>query len=281
MAKGRARQEGAARTRLFDLVSEQEDPFLPLSEADIEAALIDAHWRYGALIHQTSAEALTAALGSEPSDAATGHTLFSRLFGEYVGSLETFAAWGWSLRKRSQPGSFLKEYLSYQPGVVKEFYSLVRQHEGDVSDLLCLPSRERIIEAVVAQHEEVPHDERENLSLEGYGDTLDALYERLKTTAEFYFAKDGIPVATFNKTKHGVPMLQLFEPQNPRTFEFVMKNPCSAVEGEPPFRFASFTVTPAEVDKYLNNVRVMTQAICELAVITKVVHDAGLLYDQL
>ncbi len=262
-------------------MSEQEGPFLPLSAADIEAALIDVHGRYGALIHQTSAEALTAALGSEPSDAATGHTLFSRLLGEYAGSLETFAAWGWSLRRRSRPGTFLTEYLSYQPGAVKKFYLLVRQHEGDASDLLCLPSRERIIEAEVARRVEVPHDEREDLSSEGYGDALDALYKRLKTTAEFYFAEDEILMATFNKTKHGAPMLQLFEAQNPRSFEFVMKNPCSAVEGEPPFRFAAFTVTRAEVDKYLNNVHVMTEAICGLAAITKVVHDAGLLYDQL
>ncbi len=263
-------------------MSEQEGPFLPLSAADIEAALIDAHWRYGALIHHTSAEALAAALGSKPSDVATGHTLFSRLFGEYAGSFETFAAWGWSLRKRSQPGSFLTEYLRYRPGDVKKFYCLVRHHEGDASSLLCLPSRERIIEATVARHEEVPHDEREALpSGERYGDALDTLYERLKMTAEIYCAEGGILVAAFNKTKHGAPMLQPFETQNPRSFEFVMKNPCSAVEGEPPFRFVAFTVTRSEVDKYLNNVHVMTEAIRELAGITKVVHDAGLLYDQL
>jgi hypothetical protein len=76
---------------------------------EIEAAFIDGHWRYGSSIHEKAAEALATSLG-EPADTPTGHALFSRLFGEYAASLETFAAWGWSLRGRVEPGSFLDNY---------------------------------------------------------------------------------------------------------------------------------------------------------------------------
>lgn len=255
-------------------MSSEEGQLLALSATDIEVALIEAHWRYGSQIHLKAAEALVAALGSQGSDAATGHSLFSRLFGEYAGSLETYAAWAWSLRERTEPGSFLKEYLSYRPGVVGTLYALALDHEGDLSDLLRLPPQADIVAAAVGRQGE----EHAELPPQGYHDALAAQYERLKTTAGDYFRTDRILITTFNKTKHGVPMLRLFEPEDHRAFEFVMENPRAAEEAGRPFTFAAFHVNADEVAKYLNNVQRMTEAISELAAITKVLHDVGMLY---
>jgi hypothetical protein len=47
---------------------------------------------------------------------------------------------------------------------------------------------------------------------------------------------------------------------------------------QPPYRFASFHATPEEVTKYRTNVEAMTISIRELAAITRVVFEAGLLY---
>jgi hypothetical protein len=70
---------------------------------EIEKIFVDEHWNYGVAIHEKSAEALYAALG-DPSEANTGHPFFTRLYGEYAGSLETFGATR-SPRSRSRSSS--------------------------------------------------------------------------------------------------------------------------------------------------------------------------------
>jgi hypothetical protein len=249
------------------------------SKSEIEAAFINGHWSYGSVIHEHTADALVAALGAA-SEPTVGHALFSRLFAEYAASLETYAAWAWALRNRSAPGSFLDGYLAYTNRNVRDFYALIRKHEGDLSSLLNLPSAAQIVEATLVRHQDIPEDERADLPEEGYRAALDSAYERLKQGAERYFADDRILIDTYNKTKHGAPMLRLFDTNNARKFEVVMRNPVAGQQGEAPYRFAGFTVDRAEIEKMANNVHAMTLSIRDLASLTKVLLDAGVLYDE-
>lgn len=49
---------------------------------------------------------------------------------------------------------------------------------------------------------------------------------------------------------------------------------------EPTYRFAAFTVNQESLDKQRNNVEVMTAHIRELASLTKVLLEAGALYED-
>lgn len=257
-----------------------EEERIPLTARQIEASLIDLHWQYASLIHEKTANALVSGLGAEATDAATGHALFARLFGEFAASLETFAAWCYALRVRSVPGSFLDAYLDYANRDVGEFYALVRDHEGDPVELLRLPPDDEIVAATVARHSEVPEGEIADLPAEGYSDSLRALGERLREAAERYFDTDRVLVDTYNKTKHGAPMVRLFEPDNPRSFEVVMRNRRAGEEGQPPYQFASFTVNREETTKMKGNVDAMTLSIRDMAAMTKILLDAGLLFED-
>lgn len=249
----------------------EEEPILALSTRDIECALIDGHWRYGSLIHLRTAEALVGVLAGE-READARHVLFSRLFGEYAASLETFAAWAWALRNRFDRGSFLDAYLSYRNADVGDFYTLVRAHEGDLSDLLRLPPADHITEMAMARNAELPE--------EGYRESLRALYHRLKEAAETYFQTDRVVVDAFNKTKHGAPMLHLFEPDDETKFEIVMRVRRPADDDPRPYRFSAFTVTPESIEIQRHNVEVMTDHIRDLAAVTKMLLDADALYDR-
>ena len=249
------------------------------SKREIEAAFIDGHWDDGSIIHEHTADALVAALKTK-SEPAVGHALFSRLFAEYAASLETYAAWAWALRHRTDPGSFLDGYIGYTNRNVGDFYAFIQEHEGDLSDLLNLPSAGQIVEATIARHQELAKEERADLPADGYRAALDSAYERLKQGADRYFADDRIVIDTYNKTKHGTPMLRLFEADNPRKFEVIMRNPAAEEQGEAPYRFAGFTVERSEIEKMATNVNAMTLSIRDLASLTKVLLDAGLLYDE-
>jgi hypothetical protein len=87
-------------------------------------------------------------------------------------------------------------------------YKLVADHAVDLSDLLRLPLTDRIVELMMARHADLPE--------EGYRESLRAQYDRLKEAANMYFQTDRVIVDAFNKTKHGAPMVRLFEPENPR-----------------------------------------------------------------
>jgi hypothetical protein len=101
---------------------EHEEPNRPFSAREIETAFVADHWQYGSLVHQRAAEWLVGALAAE-REPAERHVLFSRLFGEFAGTLETYAAWAWSLRNRFEMGSFLDAYLGYSNRDVGEFSS--------------------------------------------------------------------------------------------------------------------------------------------------------------
>lgn len=249
------------------------------SKQEVEAALIRAHWAYGAHIHQRTAEALVEALNKR-SSLATAHVLFSRLFGELSGSLETYAAWAWSLRNRTdQPGSFLDNYLNYSNRDIGSFYALVRNHQGDLSDLLRLPPRDQLVELSLAHQAEVPEEDRsEILTAEDFITGLESQYVRLKASADEYFKADRVLIDTFNKTKHGAPILQLFEPDSDYEFEVVMPNPRASEEGEPPYKFAGFTIDDHEIQKLAHNIEVMTGDIADLASLTTILLESGVLF---
>lgn len=236
----------------------------------IESALIDGHWRYGGLIHQKAADALVAALRNEASDRATGHALFSRLFGEYAASLETHGAWAWALRNRFARGSFLDAYLDYSNKDVSDFYALVKKHEDGVVDLLRLPSAERVAE--------VAQVSQPMFSAEGFQEGLDARYKRLKLAADLYFGNDRILIDTYNKTKHGAPMVTMLSPENPRRFEFVV--PDRRATGSDRYRLSAFTLTKKLTDNLTQNIESMTTSITELASLTRLIDMFGLLYEK-
>jgi hypothetical protein len=242
------------------------------SVREIEAAFIDGHWQYGARIHEEAATALHEAFG-RTEDTTARHGLFSRLFGEYAATLETFAAWAIALRSRGEPGSFLAEYMGYENFEIGRFYEELQQHKGDLSDLLRLPSAETLIAIAIAREGE---DLAKNL--DGYSDSLKAMYQRLKMAADQYFENDRVVVDAYNKTKHGAPMIRLHAPANDDTFEILLRNPQRKEPGEPPYRFARFTATPDSAQRMLDNVTYMTGSIQELAVLTKLLSDSDLLF---
>lgn len=240
----------------------------PYTRQQIESALIDGHWKYGGLIHQKAADALTSALSDQPSDTATGHALFSRLFGEYVAALETHGAWAWALRNRFDRGSFIDAYLDYTNRDVDTFYAAVQTHEGDLSDLLRLPSSDRVAE--------VEQVRMPAFTAKGYEEGQVARYKRLKIAADLYFSNDRILTLTYNKTKHGAPMVRLLAPENFRQFEFVV--PDRERQGDDRYRLVKFTVDKRQIKTVATNVRSMTTSIQELAGMTKLLDMSGLLY---
>ncbi len=118
-----------------------------------------------------------------------------------------------------------------------------------------------------------------DLAEEGYRESLRAQYDRLKEAAGMYFQTDRVIIDAYNKTKHGAPMIRLFDRGNPTTYEIILRNPDRG-EGQPPYRFASFAVDDASIEKQRSNVEVMTTHIRDLAAVTTVLLDAGMLYEQ-
>lgn len=236
---------------------------------ELEAALIDGHWRYGGLIHQRTADVLLTALKTEPSDTATGHALAARVFGEYAAAVETHGAWAWALRNRFDRGSFLDAYLDYRNNDVTGFYALVRDHEGDLTDLLRLPTLKRVSEVAKVRFPE--------WSEEQFAAGWVARYERLKTAADLFFGHRGLLIQTYNKTKHGAPMVRVVEPENHRRFEFVLT--AQDKTGDDRYELATFTLGPKLIAQLGNNVKSMTTSITELASLTNLLVMFGLLYE--
>jgi hypothetical protein len=252
---------------------------LHLSEREIESAFIENHWNAGLLIHQRSAEALFAAL-DESSDPGSRHALLARLFGEYASTLETLAALGIAVRKRSVPGSLLRTYLSYRPGAVGGFYRLVGRHEGDLIDLLRLPSADVLIGLAVSRQSDFGADGGFDISIGEFDASLSAVYDRFKVASEAFFESEQIQWLVYNKIKHGAPLLRLFEPENDLRFEIPMRNPAMDSPGATPYQFAAFTASQAQADKFLKNTLAMTGSIRELGVLVKLMSDSDLLFRE-
>src|SRR5262249_10049764 len=77
-----------------------------------ERTFLRAHTHYGARIHSETVQALCDVL-QEARTTTRRHTLFLRLFAEYVNALESLGAWGWSLQRRNDFRLFLDGFLAY------------------------------------------------------------------------------------------------------------------------------------------------------------------------
>jgi hypothetical protein len=243
-----------------------------LSERDIEAAFVEGHWEYGALVHRSAAEALVEKLGLlEASDVTTRHTTFLKLFAEYAGCLETYGAWGWSLQNREERGGLFRAYFSYANNDIAAFFRRLEAHEdGTLIDFLMLPPEEIILEAAAnVMGKEAVEPTREMLTVQ---------YEHLQEAADLYLSEDRVVIEAYNKTKHGAVMARLFEPENPGTFEVILRNPLVAEEGKP-YRFAKFTVDADQIKKLSTGITAITNWIAELAGLTKILREAGCLYE--
>lgn len=225
--------------------------------SDDERLLIDQHWDYGARVHDEVAEVLTAALG-DGTHLVRGHALFIRLYQEQIAALEDFGAWAWALRERHTDG-FLTAYLRYQVRDLRKFWEIVSEHDADLPTLLQLPSQDEIATALDAYPETT--------------DTLTSIFDKrltnLRQGAAQFFATDEIVIRVYNKLKHGIPIIRRDE-SNPRMFEVLVLS-----RG---VRTARFELTGSEIQKLHRNTLAWSVALRDLAGLTKVLHDGGILY---
>lgn len=236
---------------------------------EVEEAFVENHWYYGGLAHKVTADALVKTL-AEPSEPEIGHVIFARLFSEYAASLETLGSWGWAIANRKTKGSLMKAFLSVRTNHVGDFYRRVQADEGDVVDLLDLPSREDAHAAIakVAGTAEI------DFSIDEYEKSLETRYRNLKNAADQWFDDDRVIMEAYNKAKHGAALVRLFGSEDPRRFQIVLFD--KATEE---MRFANFTVTKELVLRMQRNVEAVTVAITELVGLVKILRDAGLLYE--
>jgi hypothetical protein len=103
-------------------------------------------------------------------------------------------------------------------------------------------------------------------------------YNWLKNVADIFFSHEGLLVQTYNKTKHGAPMVQLTEPENPRRFEFVVT--VAGATGDDRYQLAAFNLEPKLIAKLSNNVSSITTSITELASLARILLRLGLLYER-
>jgi hypothetical protein len=86
----------------------------------------------------------SSAAWSGASGIATGHGLYLRLFAEYATTLETFGAWGWTLRNRGEYPLFLDALLGYPPRAPAELFAAARRARM-ARGLLRLPEERRLL----------------------------------------------------------------------------------------------------------------------------------------
>lgn len=161
-----------------------------------EDAFLDQHIESGALIHQVTAETLVAALKDE-EDVGKRELLALRVFAEYVGALETLGAWGWSIRHRREAPLILDAFLSYGVGDVRDFYEIVSTWTTELSDLLDLSPTQDITDAF--RRGRFAHGPM----LADFG----KLEKNLKQASEHYFHPQELFVTSYNKAKHGAPII--------------------------------------------------------------------------
>lgn len=183
----------------------------PPSEQDrtLEWQFLTDHWQYGGTIHETTARALVVALNT-PSDPATGHSLFLRLFTEYATAIENLGAWGWTFRNYRRFPLFLDAFLSYPHAAPREFYRAVRRNRsGSLALLLQLPRRKGLERAVAGDLE---------LQIDEYAGMADKCMRNLRVAAQQYIGASELVRITYNKAKHGTTMVRPRDLTDPREF---------------------------------------------------------------
>jgi hypothetical protein len=199
-------------------------------DRNLEQQFLHEHWQYGGRIHEVTADALVAAL-NEPSEVATGHGLYLRLFSEYAIALENVGAWGWSFRHRHEHPLFLWAFLQYPLSAPTNFYRVVRKSRANhLSSFLQLPRRQRIHRAVAEVLE---------LSFEDYEAMSREAVQALHLCARQYFSEDAVIRQSYNKAKHGATMVTATD-LTARQFYVITRNRDAP-------RLAKFTVDQSSI----------------------------------
>lgn len=237
-----------------------------------EETFLRDHARYGATIHRHTGEALAKALEHE-TEATKRQTLFLRLFAEYVNSLESLGALGWTIRRRDEFRLFLDGFLSYPHDAPGAFFRSVLEGSGTLVDLLALPPRGKVIQAV------------RDLTADGgaareAGVWLDAGAVGLAEAAQQYFTADSVLLTHYNKAKHGATMLRL-DDHTADELDFQVIAPQrdrAAIAAGSWYEIGEFRASPDLVERVRKNIEAVTEGIQQLAIITWALWRAGILY---
>ena len=247
------------------LVQWRTTPRVPLAKDHLrEDAFLEQHIDSGALIHQAVAETLVDALRTEPN-LRRREPLALRVFSEYVGALETFGAWGWAIRHRSQAPLLLDAFISYTVSDVAGFYRLVGGHSGELSSLLALPPTETITDAL----RKTGHSHAELLA------ETDRLFENFRTAATHYDHPQASFVTTYNKAKHGAPIVR---EDTLDSDQFLLIAPERDSDTVDRYAFYGFRSSDAFVKRTLELVDWVTHSTQALVGFTRKLKAADLLY---
>ena len=165
---------------------------------ELERLFLANYTLNGGLAYEETSRALADAL-KQPSEAAVGHALFLRLFGEYANALEVLGAWGRTIRHRRDTGPVLDAFLAYRHDAPREFFRAVRRNRsGPLILLLKLPPRRTL--TVLAQ--ELGRTEVECTQ------AMEECMAGLGRAADPYFGLDEIVRTTYNKAKHGATIVR-------------------------------------------------------------------------
>jgi hypothetical protein len=229
-----------------------------------EDAFLDQYIESGALVHQVAAEALFAALKNE-TGSNTQELLALRVFSEYVASLEVLGGWGWAIRNRLQAPLLLDAFLSYEVADVKNFYSIVSCHTGELSSLLALPPTQDITDEF---------RRREVLHADLLSDFTN-LETRLSEASVHYFDPQEVFVTTYNKAKHGAP---IFHEADLLPGDFLVIAPERRPGAANRYQFYKFGSEPHTVATTLNLIQWASHSIQGLVSFARNLKIAGLLY---
>jgi hypothetical protein len=141
--------------------------------------------------HRLTMDALVRAF-QEATEPLDQKVLTARLAAEGLAALEHVGALGWALSKRHDQG-ILRRYLSYETEGVRDFYLDVQARQ--LRDVFRLPERHVVASSA--------GDDDASIFEGG----LVALQTTLRTAAGNYFALGGKVVKTYNKIKHGFPVI--------------------------------------------------------------------------
>lgn len=225
--------------------------------SDAERLLIEQHWDYGARVHEEVADVLVERLG-KGTDLVHGHAVFTRLYQEQIAALEDFGAFAWALRERHSHG-LLSAYLRYQVCDIRAFWKVVRRHDGDLINLLHLPPEDEINGVLT----NLPKTK------EALTEILAVRMENLKQGSDQFSTTDEIVISVYNKLKHGIPIIRR-EGSSSRQFEVLLSRRGVAA--------VRFEITAAEIRKFHRNTQAWSVALRELAALTKILFDGGILY---
>jgi hypothetical protein len=237
-----------------------------------ERTFLRDHAHYGSTIHSETAAALARAF-CETSNAARRHTLYLRLFAEYVNALESLGAWGWCLQRRNTFRLFLDGFLAYPHQAPGEFFKSALAAEDGLVDLLKLPDRASVIRAV--------REQVTDATARAAGSDLDLTMRNIKMAADQYFTHDAVLLTHYNKAKHGATMLRLSQ-HTKDEFDFQVIAPQlnreSVAAG---FRYdiGRFRATSENVEVARSNTTVVTNTIRALSFLAWALYSADLFYD--